>query len=229
MILSRKMVLCLLPVLMLYAACDVAIEDGNLKVRDKGADIVSIGKGGFRLEGNVTGVTLDGEGLRIEYPNGSLNWGGEGFDIKHANGTLRVADGRMTVTDKNGIQEVLDTTGNGAEYRSEDGVLVSVGGKAVLPESFPANVLPLPDGFQLDATALLGSVTVVNGHVNGLSVEDASGHFEEYMDDADSFSREKKAGSVLLRAKLEKTEFTVYLAKSLTTEAVNVCIVYGGK
>ncbi len=227
--LSRKMVLCLLLVLMLVTACDVAIEDGNLKVRDSGSEIVSIGKSGFRLEGNVTGVTLDGGGLRIDYPNGSLSWGGEGFDVKHANGTLHIADGRMTVTDKEGKQEIVDTTGSGAEYRTEDGVLIGTGKKAMLPEDYPLDILPLPDGFQLDATALLGSVTVINGHVNGLSVEDASGYFEKHMDGADSFSREKKAGSVLLRAKLEKIEFTVYLARSLTTEAVNVCVVFGGK
>lgn len=229
MIKARKMLLFLLSVALLLAACDVSFEDGNLKVRDNGSDIVSIGKGGFRLEGNITGVALDGKGLRIDYPNGSLNWGGEGFDVRHASGTLRVADGKMVVTDKNGKQEVLDTAGGGAEYRTEDGVLVGTGKKAALPEDYPKDVLPLPDGFALDATALLGSVAVVNGHVEGMTVEKATEYYEGLMGSADSFSREKKAGSVLLRAKLNKMDFTVYLFDSLTADAVNVCIVVGGK
>ena len=226
---AHKLLLCLLPAVMLFAACDIAIEDGNLKVRDNGSEIVQIGKGGFKLEGNVTGVTLDGKGLRIDYPNGRLVWGGDGFDIEHVSGSLRVADGRLTVTGKDGKQEVLDTAGNGAEYRTEDGVLVGTGKKAVLPEDYPSDILPLPDGFQLDATALLGSVKVINGHVDALSIEDASTYYESLLDDADSFSREKKAGSVLLRAKVDKTEVTVYLAKSITSDAVNVCVVLGGK
>ena len=221
--------LLLLTVALLLSACDISFENGNLKVRDNGSDIVSIGKGGLQLEGNVTGVKLDGDGLRIEYPNGSLNWGGEGFDVQHASGTLRVADGKMVVTDKNGKQKVLDTTGDGAEYRTEDGVLVGTGKKAALPEGSPEDALPLPAGFALDATALLGTVAVVNGHVAGLSVEDATDYFEGYLDSADSFSREKKAGSVLLRAKLDKTDVTVYLFDSLTADAVNFCVALGGK
>lgn len=213
--------------LFLLAACSFSFENGNLKIRDDNADIVSIGRDGFTLDGNLTGIKLDGNGLRIEYPNGSLIWGDEGFDIKHDAGSLRIADGSMVITDKDGKQKVLDTTGDGAEYSTEGGVLVGTGKKAVLPEDYPAGDLPLMDGFVLNASALLGSVQVISGYVPGKAVEDVTEYYQEMMSASNSYSQELAEGRVVLRAKLDGREVTVYLFQSVTQNAVNISIIIG--
>ena len=214
-------------VLFLLTACGISLDGGNLKIQDNGNDIVSIGKDGFKLDGNLTGLTLDGNGLRIEYPNGSLIWGGEGLDVKHASGTIRIADGRMVVTDKDGKQRILDTKGDGAEYSTDGGVQVRTGQKAALPEDYPADELPLMDGFELSASALLGSIEVISGYVPGKTVEEVSAYYQPLMVKSDNYSQKIKDSRVVLTASLGGREITVYLFKSLTTDAVNVSIVIG--
>lgn len=224
-----KLILLVLVFAFLASACGLVIDGGNLKIKDNGTDIVSIGEDGFKLDGNMTGITLDGNGLKIEYPNGNLVWGSQGLDIKHASGNIHIADGSMVITDKDGKQQVLDTAGKGAEYKTDGGVLVRTGEKAVLPEDYPEGLLPLMEGFKLNASAKLGSIEVVSGYVEEKNIDDAVGYYQPLLIKGSSYSQEKKDNSVVLRAKLEGYDLTVYLCKSLSAEAVNISIVVGTK
>jgi hypothetical protein len=193
----------------LLAACGAIIENGDMKIRENGEDIVSIGRDGFKLNGNVTGLKLDSNGLNIEYPNGSI----------------RIAGGEMVIEDKDGKTETLDATGQGAEYKTDGGVLVKTGKKASIPGDFPSDKAPLMDGFTLDASAELGSVEVVSGYVPNKTVDDAVAFYQPLLINGSSYSHDKKENSAVLKAKLGDTEITVYLMKSLTADAVNVSII----
>lgn len=211
----------------LASACGIVLDDGNLKIKDNGTDIVSIGEDGFKLDGNITGITLDGEGLKIEYPNGDLVWGSKGLDIKHADGNIRIADGSMVITDKAGKKKTLDTAGNGAEYKTDGGVLVRTGEKAELPQDYPADLAPLMDGFELNASAQLGSIEIVSGYVDGKTVEDAVAFYQPLLIKGSSYSQEKKQDSVVMRAKLNGVDVTIYLYRLLSDDKVNISVVIG--
>jgi hypothetical protein len=215
----------LLAAVLLMAACGAVIEDGNLKFKEDGRDIVSIGRDGFKLNGNITGFSLNDGGLSIEYPNGSIVWDSQGFVINHAGGNIRIAEGNMAVTDKDGNTKTLNTAGQGAEYATGGGVLVKTGKKASIPMDYPLDKAPLMDGFILNASAELGSVLVVSGYVPGSTVEKATAFYQKLLIAGDSYSHDKKGNSAVLKSKLSGTEITVYLAESLTADAVNVSIV----
>lgn len=212
---------------LLLASCGVVIDSGNVKIRDSGKDVVSIGRDGFKLEGNVTGVTLDSGGLRIQYPNGVVVWDSAGFNITHADGSIRIADGKMVITDKDGKMKTLDTAGEGAEYTTDGGVAVKTGKKAAMPQDYPTDKAPLMDGFELNASAELGSVMIVSGFVPGKTVYDALEYYEPLLIKGSSYSQDKKDNSAVLRAKLDGTDVTIYLSKSLSADAVNVSVVIG--
>jgi hypothetical protein len=212
---------------LLLAACGVTYDGGNVKVVDDGRDVVSVGRDGFKLDGNVTGVTLDGSGLNITYPNGSIVWDNGGFNVKHADGTIRIADGKLVVTDKDGRADTLDTTGKGAEYVTEGGAAVRTGEKAAIPDGFPLDKAPLMDGFELNASAELGGVKVVSGFVPEKAVGDALAFYQPLLMEGESYSQDKKDGCVVLRAKLGGAGITIYLVDSLTADAVNISIVTG--
>lgn len=214
---------------MLTSACGVSFSGGNLKVENNGTEIVSIGRDGFKLDGNVTALKLDASGLKIDYPNGNLTWDSQGFDITHADGSIRIADGKMVVTDKDGKQETLDTTGQGAEYKTDGGVLVRTGQKAEMPQDYPSDVVPLMDGFQLNASAELGGVEVVSGFVPDKTADDAAAYYQPLLLKGDSYSQDKKDGGTVLHAKLDGIDATVYVVNSLTAKAVDVSIVIGKK
>lgn len=213
--------------LMLTSACDVSFSDGNLKVQNNGSEIVSIGRDGFKLDGNVTGIKLDAGGLKIEYPNGNLNWDSGGLNITHADGSIRIAGGSMLVTDKDGKTETLDTTGQGAEYKTDGGVLVKTGQKAALPQDYPADSVPLMEGFTLNASAELGNVDVISGFVAGKTAEDATAFYQPLLIKGSSYSQDKKDGGSLLRAKLNGVDVTIYNVDALSKDAVNISIVIG--
>lgn len=212
---------------LLLASCGVSFGGGNLRIREGGREILSVGRDGFRLDGNVTGVTLDASGLRVEYPNGSIVWDSGGFDVNHASGSIRIADGKMVVTDKDGRTKTLDTEGGGAEYTTDGGVTVKTGEKAAMPEGYPADLVPLMDGFTLNASAELGGVLVISGYVQGKTSDDAMAFYQPLLMKGDSYSQDKKDNSRMLRAKLDDVGVTIYLCKSLTDEAVNVSIMIG--
>jgi hypothetical protein len=217
----------LIVAVLLTSACGVSFNEGNLKLEHNGSEIVSIGRDGFKLDGNVTGLKLDAEGLKIEYPNGNLSWDSEGLDITHADGSIRIAGGSMVVTDKNGKQETLDTTGEGAEYKTDGGVLVKTGEKAAIPQDYPSESVPLMEGFVMNASAQLGSVEVVSGYVKDKTADDAAAYYEPLLIKGSSFSRDKKDGSIVLRAKLDGIDVTIYLVNSLTAKAVDISIIIG--
>lgn len=217
----------LLMAVALLAACGSLFKDGNLKIQENGEDIVSIGRDGFKLKGNVTGLKLDSSGLHIEYPNGSIAWDDAGFSVEHADGSIRVAGGNMVITDKDGKTKTLDTTGQGAEYRTDGGALVKTGKKASIPEGFPLDKAPLMEGFELNASAELGSVLVVSGFVPGGSVESAVEYYQPLLNKGSSYSRDEKENGAVLRAKLDGTDITVYITSSLTADAVNLSVVAG--
>jgi hypothetical protein len=211
----------------LLAACGSIFENGNLKIKDNGEDIVSIGRDGFKLSGNVTGLNLDSDGLHIQYPNGSIAWDDAGFDVEHADGSIRIAGGKMVVTDKDGKKKTLDTAGQGAEYRTDGGALVRTGKKASIPGDFPLDKAPLMEGFELNASAELGSVEVVSGFVPGETVDSAVEYYQPILNAGSSYSRDEKDGGAVLRAKLDGTDITVYITKSLSSYAVNLSVVAG--
>jgi major membrane immunogen (membrane-anchored lipoprotein) len=211
----------------LLASCGVVIDSGNVKVQNSGKDIVSIGRDGFNLEGNVTGVTLDSGGLRIQYPNGNVVWDSAGFDISHADGNIRIADGKMVVTDKDGKAKTLDTTGQGAEYTTDGGVAVKTGEKAAVPQDYPNDKVPLMDGFSLNASAELGSVMIISGYVPDTTVVDALEFYQPLLMKGSSYSQDKKDNSVVLRSKMDGVDITVYLCKSLSADAVNISVAVG--
>lgn len=217
----------LLAIALLFTACGVIVDGGNVKVMESGRDVVSIGRDGFILDGNLTGVTLDGNGLNVTFPNGSIAWNGDGFNVKHAAGDIRIADGKLVVTDKDGKTQTLDTEGGGAEYETQGGASVKTGGKAKVPAGFPLDKAPLMESFTLNASAELGSVLVVSGYVKDKTVEDALNYYQPLLMKGESYSQDKKDGCIVLRAKLSGTNITVYLVNSLTADAVNISIVTG--
>lgn len=217
----------LLAVALLFTACGVVVDGGNVKVLESGRDVVSIGRDGFKLDGNLTGVTLDGNGLSVTFPNGSIAWNGDGFNVRHAAGDIRIAGGKLVVTDKDGKTQTLDTEGDGAEYETQGGASVRTGEKARVPEGFPLDKAPLMEGFQLNASASLGSVLVVSGFVPQKTVQDALDYYQPKLSAGESYSQDKKDGCIVLRAKLDGTNITVYLVSSVTADAVNVSIIAG--
>jgi hypothetical protein len=217
----------LIAAVFILTACGVVLDNGNLKIKDKGTDIISIGSSGFKLNGNLTGISLDGNGLNIEYPNGSLVWDSGGFNIKNGDGSIRIVDGSMVITDKDGKTKTLDTNNDGAEYKADSGAIVRTGKKAVMPTDYPADMVPLMDGFVLNATAELGSVEVVSGYVKNKTLDDAIAYYQPILIKGSSYSQDKKADSAVIRAKLDNVDVTVYLFKSLTADAINMSVVIG--
>lgn len=207
------------------AACSVVIDDGNLKIRDGERDILRVGRDGFALDGNVTGVKLDEGGLDIDYPNGSLVWDKGGLDILHDAGSIRIAGGRMVVTGKDGETKTLDTAGPGAEFTTEGGVAVRTGEKAVLPSDYPSDAVPLMEGFTINTTAELGGVLVVSGYVPGKSDDDAVAFYKPILEAADRYSHERKGGYTLLKAGMGGHDVAVYVMDAFTDEAVDVSII----
>jgi hypothetical protein len=214
-------------VALLLASCGAIFDNGNLKVREDGRDIISIGRDGFKLDGNLTGLLLDERGLNIEYPNGSIVWDDAGFTVAHADGTIRIAGGKMVITDKDGKTKTLDTAGQGAEYKTDGGALVKTGEKAAVPGDFPLDKAPLMEGFVLNASAELGSVEVVSGYVPGIAVQDAVDYYQPLLIGGSSYSHDRKGGGAVLKAKLGGAEIAVYIVKSLTADAVNISVVAG--
>lgn len=211
----------------LLSACGIAADGRNLQVRQNDKTILSVGLDGFRLDGNVTGLTLDSNGLKIKYPNGDLDWDAEGLQIIHADGSIIVKDAKIVVTDKDGNQKTLDAGGDGAEYRADGGALVQTGGKATMPADYPADKLALMDGFMLNASADLGDVQVVSGYVKDTTPEAVLEHYRALMLDSDSFHQEKKGGNIVLRAKVKDTDFTVYIRVSADGKDTNLSIMAG--
>jgi hypothetical protein len=179
------------------------------------------------LKGNVTGLSLDEHGLHLQYPNGSIAWDDAGFTILHADGSIRIADGKMVIADKSGKTKTLDTTGDGAQYQTDGGVLVKMGKKASVPADFPKDKAPLMDGFVLNASAQLGGVEMISGYVPKGTVESAIEFYQPLLVKGSSYSHDKKGGGAVLKATLDGTEITVYIVKSLTVDAVNISIVTG--
>lgn len=207
------------------AACSVVIDDGNLKIRDGERDILRVGRDGFVLDGNVTGVKLDDGGLDIDYPNGSLVWDKGGLDILHDAGSIRIAGGKMVVTGRDGESKTLDTAGPGAEFTTEGGVAVRAGEKAVLPSDYPSEAVPLMEGFTINTTAELGDVLVVSGYVPGKSDDDAVAFYKPILEAARRYSHERKEAYTLLKADVGGLDVAVYIMDSFTADAVDVSII----
>jgi hypothetical protein len=63
--------------------------------------------------------------------------------------------------------------------------------------------------------------------VPGDTVDDATAFYQKLLMDGESYGHDKKGNSAVLKAKLDGTEVTVYLVKSLTADAVNISVVIG--
>ncbi len=209
----------------MLAGCSV-LENG-IHIQDDGQDIVRIDKSGFLLDGHFTSVSLDKDGLQITYPSGGLSLTSEGLDIEQGDSTVEVRGDRIEIVDGDGERRVLETEGKGSEYRSDDGAVVATGEKAVLPDEYPSDLLPLMEGFTLTATANLGDVLVVSGYVLDTTVQDVVAAYQDILLDGDSFRQEKKAGMVLLRATFDGRDISVYIADSLQEDTVNYTVVVG--
>jgi hypothetical protein len=220
-----KVIIVLAAISLLVTACGVVVDDRNLQIQQNGTAIISVGLDGFKLDGNVTGLTLDGSGLKINYPTGSLSWDGGGFNVSHADGSIHIDGSKMLITDKEGKQKELDTSGDGAEYKTDGGVLVRSGKKAVLPQEYPEDQAPLMEGFVLNASAELGKVLVVSGYVKDSKPEDVLNFYQPLLIKSDSYHQQKKGGGTVLQAKLDGTDITIYLFEALSGKDTNISIV----
>lgn len=219
--------LLILPLILGLTACGIAADGRNLELKQDGKTVIRVGLDGFTLDGNVTGLSLDGNGLKITYPNGGLNWDSAGLDINTGSGSIRVDGAQIVVTDKDGNKKTLDATGDGAEYRADSGALVQAGAKATLPQDYPADKLALMDGFTLNASADLGNVQVVSGYVKDTTPDKVLEHYRALMLDSDSFHQEKKGGNTVLRARVQDTDFTLFIRASADGHDTNLSIVAG--
>ncbi len=225
----RKPLVFLLIILLplVLSACGLAADGRNLELRQNGQTVIRVGLDGFLLDGNVTGLTSGSDGLKIDYPNGSLNWDADGLNINHAEGNIHVDGSQLRIVGKDGKEQTLGTDGDGAEFRTEAGVLVQTGEKATMPEAYPAEKLALMDGFTLNASADLGKVVVVSGFVKDTKREDVIEHYRDLLVDSDSFRQDKKGGNTLLRARLKDTDFTVFISAAANGRDTNLSIVAG--
>lgn len=225
----RKALIAVLAVLLAatFSACGIAGDGRNLQLRQDDKTILSVGLDGFHLDGNVTGLSLDAAGLKIKYPNGDLDWDADGLQILHADGSITVKGAQIVVTDKDGNQKTLDAGSDGAEYRADGSALVQTGGKAAMPADYPVDKLALMDGFTLNASADLGDVQVVSGYVKDATPEAVLEHYRALMIDSDSYHQEKKGGNTVLRAKVQGTDFTVYIRASADGKDTNLSIMAG--
>lgn len=211
----------------LLAACGIVADGRNLQVRQQDKTILSVGLDGVHLDGNVTGLSVDDKGLKIKYPNGDLDWDADGLQILHTGGSITVKDAKIVVTDKDGKQKTLDSGSDGAEYRADGGTTVQTGGKATMPADYPAEKLALMEGFTLNASADLGQVQVVSGYVKDTKPEAVLEHYRALMLDSDSFHQEKKGGNIVLRAKVQGTDFTVFIREAVDGKDTNLSIMAG--
>ena len=227
MLKACKLVVLIAVLSLLAVACGVVVDNRNLQIRQNGTAIITIGLDGFKLDGNVTGLKLDGNGLQISYPNGSLSWDSTGLNISHAEGSIHIDGDKLLITDRDGKKKELDTSGQGAEYRTDGGVLVRTGKKAVLPEGYPADKAPLMEGFVLNASAELGKVLVVSGFVKSKNADDVINFYQPLLIKGDSYHQEKKLGNTVLWAKIDGTDITIYVYESLNGKDANMSVIIG--